>query len=209
MDRVIIVGAGGHAKVIIDILQQNKTYQIVGLIDKEETSGFWGIPILGKDVNLSDLKEQENVSLAFVALGNNILRERVSQRVLEAGYKLINVISSSAMISSKIKMGTGIAVMHGAIINADTEIGNGCIVNSNSSIDHECRIGEYTHIAPGVAISGGTKIGKGCFLGTGCRVIDKVKIGDDVVVGAGGVVINDIQSRCTVVGVPAQILRKK
>lgn len=208
VERVLIIGAGGHAKVIADILQQNMEYEIIGLVDPQETNGFWDIPVVGNDGDLSRLRNAMCVNHAFVALGNGKLREKVTQKVMAAGYKLINAISKDAIISPHAKIGNGTAIMPGAVINADAVIGDGCIVNTNASVDHECRIGDYSHIAPGCALSGKTVIGRQCMLGTGCRVIDKINIGDNAVIGAGTVLIDSVAENCTVVGVPGKVVKE-
>lgn len=207
MKKTVIVGAGGHAKVIADILLQNGEYEIVGLIDKNAKEGFWGIPVLGNDDLLYELYRTEKVRYAFVALGDGKVREKISQQILDAGYQLINAISRHAVLSPTCKVGQGVAVMPGAVINAEAEIGNGCIVNTNASVDHEVKVGEYSHIAPGCAISGCVRIGRQCLIGTGSRIIDKVRIGDYVTVGAGAAVIRDYMEAGTVVGIPARKIK--
>lgn len=209
MKAILVVGAGGHSKVIVDILQQNGEYEIAGLIDRSGTRGFWGIPVVGSDEDLDRLREELHIEYAFVALGKGQLREKVTQKVVDAGLEIISVLSKTAIISSRARIGKGTVVMPGAIINADAVIGNGCIVNTNASIDHECEIGDYTHVAPGCALSGKTIVGRQCLLGTGCRVIDGVHIGDNTIVGAGTVVIGSLEGNCTVVGVPGKIIKKK
>lgn len=207
MEKAVIVGAGGHAKVIADILLQNGEYEIAGLIDKTAKEGFWGIPVLGDDDYLAELYRTEKIRYAFVALGNGKLREKISQHILDIGYQLINAISHHAVLSPTCKVGLGVAVMPGAVINAEAEIGNGCIVNTNASVDHEVKVGEYSHIAPGCAISGCVQIGRHCLIGTGSRIIDKIRIGDYVTVGAGAAVIRDHMETGTVVGIPARKIK--
>lgn len=209
MKKVLIIGAGGHAKVAVDILWQNKEYEIVGLVDRPGAKGFWNIPVVGRDEDLSRLKNEMHINYAFVALGNGQLRERVTQKVIAAGYDLVRVISKEAIISDYAKIGNGTVIMPGAVINAEAVIGEGCIINTNASVDHECLIGDYTHIAPGCALSGKIVIGRQCMLGTGCRVIDGISIGDNTVIGAGAVVIDSIAGNCTVVGVPGKIIKRK
>lgn len=208
MKRVIVVGAGGHAKIIVDMLQQNGEYEVTGLVDNAAENGFWNIPILGKDDDLVNIYQEMGIKYAFVALGNGKLREKVTARVLSAGFKLINVISKHSVISPRTLLGVGNAIMPGSIINADVKIGNGCIINTNASIDHDGNIGDYTHVAPGSVVCGGVKIGSQCLLGAGCRVIDCMVIGNNTLIGAGAAVVVNIEGNCTVVGVPARIIKK-
>ena len=207
--KVVIIGAGGHAKVIVDILQQNEEYEIVGLVDVKGTEGFWGIPYVGDDNDLPIIKKDYGVKYAFAAIGNSKVRERVTKHALESGYEMINVISKDSIISQYAHLGIGIVVMPGAIINAEAEIGDGCIINTNASVDHEVKIGMYSHVAPGGAISGKTIIGNHCFLGTGSRVIDGISIGNNTIIGAGATVVKDIESSVVAVGVPARVIKKK
>lgn len=207
MKRILLIGAGGHSKVVADILQQNMEYEIAGLIDQPGKSGFWGIPVVGSDDDLARLHDEMHVSHAFVALGNGQLREKVAHKAKAAGYELVNIISKDAVISGHARIGSGTVIMPGAVVNADVEIGEGCIINTNASVDHECRIGDYTHVAPGCALSGKTQIGRQCMLGTGCRVIDGINVGDHTIIGAGTVVIGSIAGNCTVVGVPGKMIK--
>lgn len=203
MDKVIILGASGHARSVIDIIMQNNEYEVYGLIAGQEELGFWGIPVIGQDSDLQKIYN-EGIQYAFVAIGNNAVRKKIANKLKGIGYQLINVFSKYSFISSYVILETGIVVMPGAVINAEARIGEGCIINTNASIDHDTIIGEYSHIAPGCAISGSTKIGRGCFLGTGTNVIDSIVIEDEVTVGAGSVVIRNISKGAKVVGVPAQ-----
>ncbi len=209
MKKILIIGAGGHAKVIADILLQNGEYKICGLIDKNMQNGFWGIPVLGNDDSLEDIYRRGLTDCAVVALGNGRLRESITKRILDIGYRTIRVISRYAVLSSRCKIGEGTVIMPGAVINAEVEIGDGCIINTNASVDHEVKIGEYTHVAPGCAISGSVEIGRQCLIGTGSRIVDKIRIADYVTVGAGAAVVSNINVACTVVGIPARVLKKK
>lgn len=207
MKKVILVGAGGHAKVAADILLQGREYELAGMIDEKEESGFWGIPVLGRDDDLRSVRQELGIAYAFVALGDGSRRERVTKKVLEAGYQMINVISRHALLSERAVLGHGIAIMPGAVVNADVQIGDGCIINTNASVDHDGVIGDFTHLAPGTAVSGYVTIGRQCLLGTGSCVIDRITIGDNVIAGAGSVIVSHISGNCTVAGVPAKRIR--
>lgn len=206
MNDVVIVGAGGHARVVVDILQQNGDYNIVGLVDETNVDGFWEIPIIGTDENIQDIFNA-GARNAFVAIGSNERRKRIISFLEGIGFKLINVISRSAIVSERIKLGTCIAVMPGAVINAGSVIEDGCIINTNASVDHECNLGNCVHIAPGTNIAGNVKIGECTFIGTGSCAVDGITIGANVLVGAGTVLIRDIEDNCTVVGSPARKIR--
>ncbi|MDO4921257.1 MAG: acetyltransferase [Phascolarctobacterium sp.] len=207
MNKLVIIGAGPHSKVILDIFLKMKKYEVVGLTDPTVEGYVLGYPILGTDEILPDLKKQ-GIECAFVALGNNKIRKNAFYTAESLGFKMVNAISPKATVSEFAKLSEGIAVMPGAIINACANIGKGVVINTNVSVDHDCQIGAFSHIAPGCAISGSTYIGEETFLGTGSRVIDKIHIGNKVIVGAGSVVIRNLESNCKVVGVPAKIIKK-
>lgn len=204
--KVVVIGAGGHAKVIVDILQQNNEYDIVGMVDKCQMPGFWGIPVIGTDSDLPQIFA-EGIGHAFVAIGSNKIRQSVSKIVEKVGFQMINAISKHAIVSPYCKIGKGVAVMSGAVINGDTFLGDGCIVNTSASIDHDCTIESYVHVAPGTNVAGGVRIRSGSFIGVGSRIIDGIIIGCNVTVGAGTVVIHDIEENCTIVGSPARKIR--
>jgi UDP-perosamine 4-acetyltransferase len=202
-DGIIIVGAGGHAKVCIELLQamgEHVGYCVGGHNSPDQCVG---IPVLSGDENLGRLREA-GYSKIFVAIGSNPLRQRLAATAIEIGFQLVNAISPQAVISPTARLGLGIAVMAGAVINADATIADLAVINTGATVDHDCRIGKAAHIAPQCGLAGGVVVGALSFLGIGCKVIPEVKIGDRVTVGAGGVVISNIDDGATAVGVPAR-----
>ena len=211
-EKVILIGAGGHARSVIDILIDNDDYDVVGCIDsaypkKTFLEGMESVPIIGNDDSLEEFYTK-GISNVFIALGNNRIRKKIYDNVIGIGYKPINVISKHSYISKSVSLGVGICVMHGAVVNVNGRIGNGCIMNTNSSVDHDCIINDFVHVAPGVAISGGTKIGEGTHIGTNSAIIDGITIGNWCYVGAGSVVVKNINDCCMAYGVPAREIRK-
>ncbi|WP_282941179.1 acetyltransferase [Paenibacillus sp. RC67] len=204
--RVILIGAGGHAKVIIDILKKDPSVDIVGCTDKNSGTDILGIPILGDDSILAELYDQ-GVHHAFVAIGDNRLRSLLARKVTEIGYELVNAVSPYAYVADSAALGIGIAIMAGAVIHADARVGDNTVINTQASIDHECVIGDYCHIAPGSTLSGNVSLGSGAFLGTGTKVIDGIRIGAWTILGAGSVVVKDIPDSCLAMGVPARVVR--
>lgn len=204
---VIIVGAGGHAKVCIELLQAmgETVLCCVGAADSPPTC--LGLPVLHGDHHLARLRE-EGHARAFVALGPNRLRARLGQQVRELGYELVNAVSPAAVVSPSARLGAGVAVMAGAVINAEASIGDLAIVNTGATVDHDCSIGAAVHLAPQCALAGNVSVGDGTFLGVGCKVIPGIEIGAHSTIGAGTVVIGQVPSNVTAVGVPARVLHK-
>jgi UDP-perosamine 4-acetyltransferase len=206
-ESVVIVGCGGHAKVVIELVRAEGRYQIAGCTASIETGFVLGdIPILGTDSVLPNVLAKE-VRKAFVAIGDNQLRLRLLAQVSEMGFELVNVISPNAVVSPSAILGRGIAIMAGAVINASARIGNGAVINTNASVDHDCCIADGVHIGPGSALAGNVNVGPESILGAGTTIIPGVRIGCRAVIGAGSVVIRDIPDEATAVGVPARIIR--
>jgi UDP-perosamine 4-acetyltransferase len=204
MKGIVILGSGGHAKVVIDILlSQGET--IAGFVDPGgAATEVLGFPRLGSDQDLPALRSA-GFDVAFVALGTNQIRLAKLIEVQTAGFRLANAISPRAAVSSFAIVGNGVAIMPGAVVNAGSRLGDGVIVNTNASVDHDCEVGECAHIAPRAALAGNVQIGKGAFLGIGSSVIPGRRIGDWALVGAGAAVITDIPSDAVAVGVPARV----
>ncbi|CAM2938886.1 acetyltransferase [Paenibacillus sediminis] len=203
-NKVVIIGGGGHAKVVIDVIQSADTYELVGFTShSDQESNLSGIPYLGDDSILPTLLE-EGVQYFFVATGNNRLRKKLFYQLIELGFTPINAISPFARISPFAKLGRGIVVMPGAVINAYAVIEDNVIINTLSGIDHDCLIKPHAHIAPGASLAGCVNVGEGAFVGMKSSVIPEISIGEWSVVGAGAAVISDVPSYVTVVGVPAK-----
>jgi UDP-perosamine 4-acetyltransferase len=205
--EVIVVGAGGHAKVCIELLQAQgeKVAYCVGNPDSPDTC--LGIPVLKSDDHLPALRK-DGYERVFIAIGANPVRNKLAGKATEMGFKLINAISPSAVISPSANLGYGIAVMAGAVINAQASISDLCIINTGATIDHDCVIGLAAHIAPQCALAGNVQVGALSFIGIGSKIIPEIHIGESVMVGAGSVVISNIGPAAKVVGVPAKALHK-
>ena len=201
---VVIIGGGGHAKVVIESLRASgKTVAVI--VDADPTPReVLGVPVVGDDLVLADLRGQ-GLSELFVALGSNRLREKLGGKARELGFTLINAIHPSAVISPTARIGEGVAVMAGVAINADSRIGDLAIVNTGAIVDHDCVLGAACHLRPASALAGNVSLGERAFLGVGARAIPGVSIGADSTVGAGGVVVRDLPGGVLAVGIPAKI----
>jgi UDP-perosamine 4-acetyltransferase len=206
-DKAVIVGSGGHAKVVIDILRSSRTYDLIGLTDTDPNiKTTMGLPILGNDSILPQL-HAEGIKYCFVAIGDNKRREEISDYVKGMGFDLINAISPYSWKSTSVDLGEGIAIMPGAVINAESVIDDNAIINTGATVDHDCVIGSSSHVAPGCSIAGNVHVGRGEFLGIGCKVIPKMTIGEWTTVGAGSVVVEDLPGHSIAFGVPARIIK--
>jgi sugar O-acyltransferase (sialic acid O-acetyltransferase NeuD family) len=206
-EKVVIFGAGGHAKVVIEAIESAGHYQIAFLSDSNpDITGTMlkGYPIRSVDDGLSF--SDFGVSRGFVAVGKNKDRERIASDVKQKGLALVTVVHPAAMISTSAVLGAGTLIMPRSIINADSTVGYNVIINSGAIIEHDCEIGDNAHVGPGATLCGGVKIGRGSLIGAGAIILPGVTIGNFVVVGAGAVVLSSIPDGTTNVGVPARRL---
>jgi UDP-perosamine 4-acetyltransferase len=213
MKQVIGLGAGGHAKIIIEILRLLGDFEIVGLLDanpKGRGAGVLGVPVLGDDSLLPELFAR-GVRHAFVGLGgtgDNRPRASLYLMVKRNGFEVISAIDPRSSIAPSAMVGEGVMVMPGAIVNADSRLGDNVIVNTGAIVEHDCTIGDHVHIATGARLGGGVTVLEGAHIGLGAAIKQGVQIGRYAVVGAGAAVIHDVADQATVVGVPARPLEK-
>lgn len=199
--RVVVLGGGGHARVCVDLLRQDPELEVVGIVGGGP-GPLDGVPFLGGDDALPHLRD-EGIRCAFVAVGDNRRRLELMTMCGELGFEFVNARSPTAVVSRFAAVGVGVALMPGAIVNAGSVIGSGCIINTNAGVDHDCVLADVVHVAPGSTIAGNVVIGTGAFLGAGTVVIPTRRIGEWATTGAGAVVIHDIPSGSTAIGVPA------
>ncbi len=207
MNKIIVVGGGGHAKVVISLLLKNRTYEVVGYTDFKDKGPLLHIPYLGTDGDLASIKEQNCCLNAVIGLGNTFIdsrRKTIRERLDSLGFRLPIVVSSNATVNLDVRLGAGTVLMDGVIINSGTSIGECAIVNTGSSVDHDCTIGDYVHIAPGATLSGDVCVGTDSMIGTGAVVVQGVVIGEGCMIGAGAVVVEDCLLPGVYVGVPAR-----
>ncbi|MCU5077691.1 acetyltransferase [Bacillus cereus] len=201
-EKLLIIGASGHGRVIADIaLKMNKWQSIAFLDDNENVGSSMGIQIIDKSASISKYVDDYDF---FVGIGNNVIREKI-QRQLEAEEASIPVlIHPSAIIGEQVYLEAGTVVMAGAVINCCTKIGKGCIINTASTVDHDNVIEDYVHVSPGAHLAGTVKVGRGTWLGAGSVVSNNINITHSCKIGAGAVVIRDITESRTYVGVPVR-----
>ncbi len=208
MIPVVGFGAGGHAKVVIEILRSMREYEIVGLLDTriERGANVLGVEVLGDDSLMAELKGRgiEHAFIGVGTVGDAQPRRQLYEKVVDFGFQIVPAIHAAAIVSSSAQIGIGPTIMAGAIVNADVVIGDNVIVNTGAIVEHDCVIGDHTHIATGARLAGGVHVGPGSHIGIGATVRQEIKIGKGAIVGAGAVVVRDVPPGKTVIGVPAR-----
>lgn len=196
-----IFGASGHGKVIAE-LAINSKHKINAIFDDNPKQSCFGeIPIF----NTADLLNSGITSNLIIAIGNNFIRKKISDRFKD--FEFFKLIHKKARVSISAKIGVGTVVMVNAIVNAEAKIGKHVIVNSSAIIEHDCIIEDFVHISPGVILSGNVTIGEGTHIGSGATIIPGITIGQWCVIGAGAVIISDIPDGATVVGNPGRVIK--
>ncbi len=197
MNKLIIIGASGHGKVIADIALKNGYEDIIFLDDDEKIKECAGFPVVGK-TNMVHQMEGDKI----VAIGNAVIRKKIMDKI-----NTVTLIHPDTVISRRVKIGEGTVVMAGAVINSDSVIGKGCIVNTMASIDHDCEIENYCHVSVGSHIAGTCKVGACTWIGAGATVSNNINICSGCMVGAGAVVIKNIEEPGTYIGVPTEKIK--
>lgn len=210
-NRVIIVGAGGHAHVVADILRQaaaagQDVYPLGFLDDAPGLTGarIQGLPVLGALADLSSIPHDA----VIVAIGDNATRQRLFTTLQAAGEHFAVARHPASILASDVVLGPGVMVCAGAIAGPASSIGANTILNTGCTVDHHAIVGEHVHIAPGVHMGGEVSVGAGALIGIGAVVLPRRRVGAWAVVGAGAVVIDDVPAHSTVVGLPARPLQR-
>ncbi|WP_147802811.1 acetyltransferase [Alkalicoccus halolimnae] len=205
---VVLLGLGGHAKVLIDVLELGN-YEIKGYAAPSEQKSPYTIPYLGKDEVLGHYDKTEFMLINTLGSTSNLeLRKQLFNNFKSQGYLFATLIHPKAYVSNRAIIGEGVQLMAGAIVQPFAVIGDNSIINSNAVVEHDSLISSNCHIAPGVTISGGVKVGECTHIGTGASVIQDIQIEDNVVVGAGAVVIKNVSKNKKMIGVPAKEVKK-
>lgn len=201
-DKLIIIGVNGHGKVVADIaLATGKYREIAFLCNFEKKTECMGYPIIGKNADALRFIEEADF---IVAIGDGQKRKQLMEDLAASGATFATLIHPSAILGSRVQLGTGTVVMPGTVINAESVIGKGCIINTASSVDHNCRLGDYVHVAVGAHLCGMVTVGDMTWIGAGATVINGIHLCGDCIVGAGAVVVKNIKEIGTYIGVPAK-----
>lgn len=201
MNRLVIIGAGGHGKVIADNALKNG-YSNICFVDDRSTGEVMGLPVVGTSADIPKLDDGNTDFI--IGIGNNAIRKKIA-----AAYDVhwVTLIHPSAQIAVDVSLGKGTVVMAGAVINACAVVGNHCIINTRAVIEHDNVIGDYVHISPNATLGGTVRIGALTHVGIGATVRNSTDICSNCIIGAGAVVVCDIKDSGTYIGVPARKLK--
>jgi sugar O-acyltransferase (sialic acid O-acetyltransferase NeuD family) len=203
---VVVLGGGGHAKVLISAIQK-LPWTIVGYVDPRDVGPVLRVPYAGTDEMLPALLARYPGCAAALGIGKvdaSEDRARVQAAAEALGYAFPTFVSPDAVVNTEVELGAGAVVFDGAVVNAGVVTGPTCIVNTNATVEHDCRLGTNVHIAPGATVSGGVSIGDHAFIGAGAVVIHGVRIVAGCLIGAGAVVAGDLTEPGTYIGAPAR-----
>ncbi len=211
--NIILIGSSGHAKVVIDVIEKQNLFSIVGLIDShrnigEETSGY---KILGKEEDLPNLIRAHKVGACLIAIGDNWIRKKVYDKIISItnDMEFVTAIHPSAQIAKNVIIDYGTVIMAGAIINSNTKIGKFAIINTKASVDHDCLVGDFASLAPNATTGGDVRIGDFTAVSISATIKHGVQTGEHTIIGAGALVLENIGDYKLVYGVPAKEIRNR
>ncbi|ASM35754.1 diguanylate cyclase [Campylobacter sputorum subsp. bubulus] len=195
MDKIILIGGGGHCRSVIDVVESEKRFEIFGIIDIDEKVGqnLFGYEIIGTQSDLTKIfKHCKNAIISLGQIKTSASRKRIYEQLKAIGFNLPSIISPFAYVSKYAKIGEGSVVMHNALINSSAIVGKNCIINTKALIEHDAIIGDFSHISTASVVNGGVVIGDDSFFGSNAVAKEYVKIGKGCIIGAGVSVLNDI-----------------
>jgi sugar O-acyltransferase (sialic acid O-acetyltransferase NeuD family) len=207
---LVVIGGGGHARVVLSILQTLPDFTLAGYTDLEDRGALFGVRYLGPDTVLATLHHTGNLAAAMgvgqVGLGD--ARRALWERLEPFGFAWPAIISPHAVVDAEALVSEAAVVMPGTVVNCGAVLGRGAILNTGSVVEHDSRIGDWAHVAPGATICGGVNVGEGAMIGAGAVVIEGRSIAPGSIVGAGATVVRDIVTPGVYAGTPAQRIRQ-
>jgi sugar O-acyltransferase (sialic acid O-acetyltransferase NeuD family) len=212
MKNILIFGSGGHASVVIDIAQQEKKYEIIGIIDEPKNHNeISGLPILSNISTIKKIILEKDVFGGIIAIGDNAMRMKVRDQILSEvpNFQFVNCIHPNAVVASNVLIGEGNAVMAGSIVNPNCQIFDHCIINTNSSLDHDCKMLNFSSIAPNGTVGGNCIIGEYSAIGIGANILHNIFIGSNCIVGGGSLVCSNTEDSSIYYGTPAKLVKSR
>ncbi|MGO4883545.1 MAG: acetyltransferase [Bryobacteraceae bacterium] len=212
-DGIFVIGASGHAKVVIDVIERQGVWRVAGLIDTYKTPGteLMGYPVLGPEDCLPVFMTRHNAGGAIIAIGDNQVRQRMALRVAEIAPSLafVSAVHPAAHIAREVQIGKGVAIMAGVTVNPGTRIGDFCFLNTNASVDHDNVLEPFSCVQPNAATGGNVRLGARSVLAMGATVVPGISIGADTIIGAGSTVLRDVPPRVVAYGTPCRLVRPR
>lgn len=209
--KIAIIGAGGQARIVYEILSYDRNIEVVAFVDNivhGSDERIMGVPVLGDHSVLPKLIKN-GVKGAIIAVGDNEIRATHFEKLRSMGLELVKAIHPTASIALSVKIGVGVTVAIGAIISTGARIGDNVIINTGAIIDHEDEIEDHVHVGPGCSLAGRVIIKRGAFIGIGSVVKEYLTIGENTIIGAGSVVLDDIPNNVVAVGAPAKVIKNR
>jgi sugar O-acyltransferase (sialic acid O-acetyltransferase NeuD family) len=211
--KIVVVGASGHAKVIIDIVERQDCFAILGIIDTFQEVGtkLMGYEIIGREDAIPGLIAAGEINGGIIGIGHNWIRHEVASRIraLAPEFRFVNAVHPSAQLAREVTLGQGVAIMAGVSVNPGTQIGDFCFLNTNASVDHDNTMGEFSCLQPNAATGGNVTIGAFSNISLSANVIQGVRVGPHTVIGAGSTVLSDIQGLVVAYGTPCRVIRRR
>jgi sugar O-acyltransferase (sialic acid O-acetyltransferase NeuD family) len=206
--NIIIIGASGHAKVVIDIIERQREYQILGLIDSYKPKGYkiFEYEVLGTETSIPELMKRDCIQAGIIAIGDNAQRKHMVDTIAKIApeFKYITAIHPQAVIGKGVSVAEGTVIVAGAIINAGSIIKRHSIINTKASIGHDCILEKFSSVSPGATLGGGVHLNEGAIVGMGATILGKCHIGKYALIGAGALVNKDILEFTVAYGLPAK-----
>lgn len=209
MEKLVIIGGGGHAKVLISIVKKSTLFDVIGYVDFRDSGTVLGVKYLGNDDKLSEINSQ-GIKNAVLGIGQVSVSEKrfnIVQKVKKVGFVFPSIISKDAIVNEDVLIEEGSQILDGVVINPGVRIGKFSIINTKSTIEHDCKIGSYCHISPSAVLSGGVEIGDFSMIGANAVVVQCKKIFSRCLIGAGSVVTKDITEEGVYIGNPSKVLK--
>ena len=206
--KLVIFGCAGHAKVIVDIIESNNNFELIGFIDRftPEKTIILNYKVIGEELSLPELMKKYKFNKGVIGIGDNFVRSKVASFVhkIAPDFQFVNCIHNSARLSKHCKLGVGNVVMPGVSINASSIISDHCILNTNSSLDHDSNMESFSSIAPNSAVGGNCFIGKYSYVGIGSAIFQGVSIDENCIIGGGSILKKNSLPNSTYYGIPAK-----
>ena len=210
--KVVCLGAGGHAKVVLEALSLDTAVDVIGVLDADPGAAgreIRGIPVLGGDDLLESLRREgvEAFAMGVGSRADTFARQRLFERAAASGLRPLTVVHTRAIVAASARIAPGAVVLAGAIVGVDVQLSTNALINTGSIVDHDVVVGAHAHVATGARVAGHVVIGDGAHIGVGATIRQGQRIGRDAIVGAGAVVVDDVRPGVVVVGIPARELR--